>query len=59
MGGSAHIDLLYDCVKILKPTNIIETGVAFGWSSLAILKAISENKNGKLISVDMPYPKKK
>ena len=58
MGGSAHINLLYDCVKILKPANIIETGVAFGWSSLAILKAISENNCGKLISVDMPYPRK-
>lgn len=58
MGGSAHIDLLYDCVKLLKPLNVIETGVAFGWSSLSILKALSENKNGKLISVDMPYPRK-
>lgn len=58
MGGSAHIDLLYNCVKLLKPLNVIETGVAFGWSSLSILKALSENKNGKLISVDMPYPRK-
>ena len=23
-----HIDLLYDCVKLLKPLNVIETGVA-------------------------------
>ena len=45
MGGSAHIDLLYNCVKLLKPLNVIETGVAFGWSSLSILKALSDKIN--------------
>lgn len=59
MGGSGHIHLLYDCVKLLKVQNVIETGVAYGWSSLAILKALSQNKKGKLFSVDMPYPRKK
>ena len=59
MGGSGHIHLLYDCVRILKVKNVIETGVAYGWSSLAILKAISQNGIGKLYSVDMPYPRKK
>lgn len=58
MGGSAHIHLLYDCVRILKAQNVIETGVAYGWSSLAILKALSQNGSGKLYSVDMPYPAK-
>ncbi len=58
MGGSGHIHLLYDCVKLLKVENVIETGVAYGWSSLAILKALSENGSGKLYSVDMPYPRK-
>ena len=59
MGGSGHIHLLYDCVKLLKVQNVIETGVAYGWSSLAILKALSKNNTGKLFSVDMPYPRKK
>ena len=59
MGGSGHIHLLYDCVRLLKPKKIIETGVAYGWSSLAILKALSQNEDGKLYSVDMPYPRKK
>ena len=58
MGGSGHIHLLYDCVRLLKPQNVIETGVAYGWSSLAILKALSQNGHGKLYSVDMPYPRK-
>jgi len=58
MGGSGHIHLLFNCVKILKAKNVIETGVAYGWSSLAILKGLSENGFGKLFSVDMPYPRK-
>ena len=56
MGGAGHIHLLYDCVRLLNAKKIIETGVAYGWSSLAILKALSEKDNGKLYSVDMPYP---
>ncbi len=59
MGGSGHIHLLYDCVRLLKVGNVLETGVAYGWSSLSILKAISQNGFGKLFSVDMPYPRKK
>ena len=58
MGGSGHIHLLYDCVRLLKARNVVETGVAYGWSSLAILKAMSQNGFGKLYSVDMPYPRK-
>lgn len=59
MGGSGHIHLLYDCVRLLKVRNVLETGVAYGWSSLAILKALSQNGLGRLFSVDMPYPRKK
>ncbi len=58
MGGSGHIDLLYDCVRLLKAKNVLETGVAYGWSSLAILKALSQNSSGRLFSIDMPYPRK-
>ena len=57
MGGAGHIHLLYDCVRLLKAQNVIETGVAYGWSSLAILKALSDNGYGRLFSVDMPYPR--
>ncbi len=58
MGGSGHIHLLYDCVRLLKASKVIETGVAYGWSSLAILKGFENKENCKLYSVDMPYPTK-
>jgi len=59
MGGGSHIHLLYDCVRSIRPKKVIETGVAYGWSSLAILKGLADNNYGNLYSVDMPYPTKK
>jgi predicted O-methyltransferase YrrM len=57
MGGPGDLNLLYAIIKYSEAKFIIETGVAYGWSSLAILAGI-ENKQGvKLISVDMAYPK--
>ena len=35
--------------------NIVETGVAAGWTSLAILRALQKNGQGKLYSSDFPY----
>jgi predicted O-methyltransferase YrrM len=57
LGGPGSMDLLYNLVRLFKSESIIETGVAYGWSSMAILAAIYKNKRGRLISVDMPYPK--
>ncbi len=57
MGGEGAISFLYHLVKGNKAKNIIETGVAHGWSSLAILLAINEQENSVLISNDMPYIK--
>ena len=59
MGGAGHIHLIHDSVKLLKAEKVLETGVAYGWSSLAILKALSIINRGHLYSVDMPYPRKK
>jgi len=57
MGGPGHINFIYNAIKLLKAKYVIETGVAYGWSSLAILVGLSENKNdGRLYSVDMSYP---
>ena len=57
MGGPGYIDFIYNAVRLLKAKYVIETGVAYGWSSLAILVGFSENNNnGILYSVDMPYP---
>lgn len=58
MGGPGNIHLIFDCVRLSKAKKIIETGVAYGWSSLAVLKALSLTNDGKLYSVDMPYPTK-
>ena len=55
LGGGASDKLLYFLVRLKKPNTIIETGVAAGFSSLSILKAIDLNKKGKLYSSDFPY----
>ena len=57
MGGAGDLDLLYSASKLSGAKNILETGVAYGWSSLAILASISDTNDAKLISIDMPYPK--
>ena len=58
MGGPGHINFIYDAVRILKAKNVVETGVAYGWSSLAILAGFLENNESYLYSVDMSYPKR-
>lgn len=58
MGGPGDLNLLFNAVRLLQADKVIETGVAYGWSSLAILHAMSLNEKGKLYSVDMPYVKK-
>lgn len=57
MGGAAHLDLLYTAVRARRPAIIVETGVAAGWSTLAILLALDANGAGQLYSSDMPYAK--
>ncbi len=54
--GASNMELIYEIIRDRKPKNILETGVAYGWSSYAILLAVSHNKFGKLISIDLPYP---
>lgn len=59
MGGPADLDLLYAATILTRPCSVVETGVALGWSSLAILAALHRNGTGRLVSVDMPYPRRK
>jgi len=54
MGGPAYIDLIYAVTRLMAARDVIETGVAYGWSSLAFLAAMGEG--GRLVSVDRPYP---
>jgi predicted O-methyltransferase YrrM len=55
LSGAAHIRLLYFLVRHAKPDCAVETGVAAGFSSLAILSAMKANKQGRLYSSDLPY----
>ena len=55
MGGAGNLDLLYWSAEHLKALRVIETGAAFGWSSLAILLSLRNRPASQLISSDMPY----
>jgi predicted O-methyltransferase YrrM len=56
MGGGANINLIYSIILNYDYKTILETGVAFGWSSLSALSSLKYKNNTKLVSVDMPYP---
>ena len=55
LGGGGNYILLYFLVRKIMPKTVVETGVAAGWSSLAILRALQKNGKGKLYSSDFPY----
>tara|TARA_Y100000739_G_C20613972_1_gene470648 strand:- start:802 stop:1632 length:831 start_codon:yes stop_codon:yes gene_type:complete len=55
MGGFANVPFLYSIVKTLNKKVCLECGVSMGASSYAILKALDSQKEGKLISNDLPY----
>lgn len=57
LGGAANLELLYHLVRGLGARRVVETGVAYGWSSLAILLAQEALGGGSLVSTDMPYPR--
>lgn len=56
MGGAGNLDLLYHLCEHVQAKEVIETGVAYGWSTLATLLSL-QKRNGSLNSVDMPYAK--
>ena len=56
MGGMAHLNLIYNLTKHFLPKNILETGVAFGWSTLVFM--LSKNHNSNLTCIDLSYPTK-
>jgi predicted O-methyltransferase YrrM len=55
LAGSSDLRLAYSAAVGIGARDILETGVALGWSSLAFLKA-TERTGGRLVSVDRPYP---
>lgn len=58
LGGGGGVDLIFRVCEGLKVRTAVETGVAYGWSSLAILASVS-TRGGHLYSVDMPSPQLK
>ncbi len=46
--------IVYSLIRSVRPDLVIETGVASGVSSYFILRALEANRNGRLISVDLP-----
>lgn len=54
MGGPGNVDLLYHLAEHIEARKVVETGVAYGWSSLAILLSLQHRRGSSLISTDMP-----
>jgi len=54
MGGPGAMELIYYACEFTEAKAAVETGVAYGWSSLAALLSL-EKRGGKLHSSDMPY----
>ncbi len=55
LGGGGHYELLYFFTRLRRPRVVVETGVAAGFSSRAILEALERNGEGHLYSTDFPY----
>jgi len=55
LGGGGAYDLLYFITRLTKPSCVVETGVAAGFSSVAFLEAMDRNNHGHLYSSDFPY----
>lgn len=53
--AAANYELLYFLVRKFRPLNILETGVAIGYSSCFILAGIKKNSIGKLFSSDFHF----
>jgi predicted O-methyltransferase YrrM len=55
LGGAGHFQLVHFLVRYLRPKVVLETGVAAGYTSQAILSALEQNGEGTLYSSDFPY----
>lgn len=54
MGGAGALELIYEACEFTQAKSVLETGVAYGWSSFSALKSL-EKRGGTLYSSDMPY----
>lgn len=56
MGNISESDwlVLYTLARLIKPKIVVETGVASGISTTAVLSALYKNEMGRLYSIDLP-----
>jgi predicted O-methyltransferase YrrM len=52
--GGGNLELIYQLTEYIKAEKVIETGIAFGWSSLAFLLSLKNRNNSLLVSNDLP-----
>lgn len=57
-GGGGDVRVLHFLTRLLRPEVAVETGVAAGWSTVAILTAMEENGFGQLWSSDLTYERR-
>jgi len=55
MGGGGDFAFMYFLTRMMRPRVVVETGVAAGWTTAAVLTALRENGEGDLFSSDFPY----
>lgn len=55
MGGAGNLDILLRLCRRVGARAVVETGVAYGWSSLTVLLHFEERGAGTLYSTNMPY----
>lgn len=55
LGGGGAYPLLYFLIRLKRPGCVVETGVAAGWTTAAMLEAMDRNGVGELMSSDFPY----
>jgi predicted O-methyltransferase YrrM len=55
LGGPADMELLYGLAEHLRARHVVETGVAYGWSALAVLLSLAHRPGSRLMSTDFPY----
>lgn len=54
-GSNELVSIVYALCKLIGPELVIETGVAHGFTTAAVLQALDENAKGTLVSIDLPH----
>jgi len=58
-GDAALVRAIWCLIRLLRPENVVETGVAHGVTSRVILEALQRNGKGRLWSIDRPTLERK